>query len=177
MRLACRLAVLLPLLAAPIPLGHGAAPEKPGTLRLRGITFDHWDAVGSALLRPTMRATNLAGGRIGPDFALTLFPDGISFRPPILTAGIQAGAALRVPAGPASLLLKGGGAGIVSVGLTGDRLLHVIPGLHWGLGLLLPIDAKSQVHVDLTRHLYVREGRGTSLWSIGFGFAAPRRSD
>lgn len=177
MRLACRLAVLLPLLTACVDTAHVAAQEKPATLRLRGITFDHWDAFGSALLRPTLRATNLAGGRIGPDFALTLFPDGISFRPLHLTAGIQAGAALRVVAGPASLLLKGGGAGIVAAGVAGDRLLHVIPGLHWGLGLLLPIDAKSQVRVDLTRHLYVRERRGTSLWSIGFGFAAPRRSD
>jgi hypothetical protein len=176
-RLACRLAVLLPLLAASVHTAQLAAQEKPATLRLRGITFDHWDAVGSALLRPTLRATNLAGGWIGPDFALTLFPDGISIHPPVVTAGIQAGAALRVPAGPASLLLKGGGAGIVAAGPLNDQLLHLIPGLHWGLGLLLPIDAKSQIHVDLTRHLYVREGRGTSLWSIGFGFAAPRRSD
>ncbi len=177
MRLVLRLAVLLPLLTASVNTTHVAGQERPPTLRLRGITFDHWDAVGSALLRPTLRATNLAGGRIGPDFALTLFPDGISLRPPILTAGIQAGAALRVAAGPASLLLKGGGAGIVSAGLTGDRLVHLIPGLHWGLSLLLPLDAKSQVHVDFTRHLYVREGLNTGMWSIGFGFAAPRRSD
>src|SRR5687767_15266636 len=44
-----RLALLL-LLAAPL-----AAQEPAGLLRLRGITFDHWDgAGGAAFLKPTL---------------------------------------------------------------------------------------------------------------------------
>jgi hypothetical protein len=171
MRSLRRLAVLLPLLTAPL-----AAQEPSGPLRLRGITFDHWDgAGGAALLRPTLRATNLTRGRLGSDFALVFFPDGISFRPPIVTAGLQAGLAYRIPAGPASLLLKGGGAAIVVAGVTGEQMLHIVPGVHWGLGLLIPLDAKSLIRADLSRHLYTNDGRTAGFWSVGLGFAAPRK--
>ncbi len=172
MRSLCRLAALLPLLTAPL-----AAQEPAGPLRLRGITFDHWaGAAGPALLRPTLRATNLTRGPLGSDFALVVFPDGISFRPPILTAGLQAGLAYRIPTGPASLLLKGGGAAIAVAGVGGEQLLHVVPGVHWGLGLLIPLDAKSLIRADLTRHLYTNDGRTAGFWSFGLGFAAPRRA-
>ena len=172
MRLLRGLAVLLALLSAPL-----AAQQRAGPLRLRGITFDHWDgAAGPALLRPTLRATNLTRGQLGSDFALVFFPDGISFRPPIVSAGLQVGLAYRIPAGPSSFLLKGGGAAIVVAGVGGERLLHVVPGVHWGLGLLLPLDAKSLIRADLTRHLYTYDGRTAGVWSVGLGFAAPRRT-
>jgi hypothetical protein len=167
-----RLAVLLPLLTAPL-----AAQEPAGSLRLRGITFDHWDgAGGAALLRPTLRATNLTRGRLGSDFALVIFPDGISLRPPVLTVGLQAGLAYRIALGPVSLLPRGGGAAIVVAGVGGEQMLHVIPGVQWGLGLLVPVDSKSLIRADLTRHLYTSDGRSAGFWSVGFGFAAPLRA-
>jgi hypothetical protein len=52
----------------------------------------------------------------------------------------------------------------------------VIPGVQWGLGLLVPLDAKSLVRVDLTRHRYISDGRSVGFWSVGFGFAAPHRA-
>lgn len=165
------LAVLFALLAPPL-----AAQEPAGPLRLRGITFDHWDGAGPAFLKPTFRATNLSRGPLGSDFALVFFPDGISFRPPIITAGLQAGLAYRIPAGPTSFLLKGGGAAIVVAGVGGERLLHVVPGVHWGVGMLIPLDAKSLIRADLTRHLYTNDGRTAGFWSFGLGFAAPRRA-
>jgi hypothetical protein len=168
MRSLCRLAVLLSLLTAPL-----AAQEPAGPLRLRGITFDHWDGGAQALFNPTLRANNLTRGRLGSDFALVFFSDGISFWPPVLTAGLQAGLAYRIPAGPASLLLKGGGAAIVVASVGGEQMLHIIPGVHWGLGFLLPLDAKSLIRADLTRHLYTRDSRSLGLWSFGVGFAAP----
>jgi hypothetical protein len=166
-----RLAVLLPLLALPL-----AAQKPVGPLRLRGITFDHWDgAGGAAFLRPTLRATNLTRGPLGSDFALVVFPDGISFRPPIVTVGLQAGLAYRIAVGPVSLLPRGGGAAIVVAGVGGEQMLHIVPGVQWGLGLLVPVDAKSLVRADVTRHLYVSDGRRVGFWSVGFGFAAPLR--
>jgi len=166
-----RLAVLLPLLITPL-----AAQQPAGPLRLRGITFDHWDgAGGAAFLRPTLRATNLTRGPLGSDFALVMFPDGISFRPPVITVGLQAGLAYRIGVGPVSLLPRVGGAAIVVAGVGGEQLLHVVPGVQWGLGLLVPVDAKSLVRVDLTRHLYTSDGRTAGFWSVGFGFAAPRK--
>ncbi|HUQ15444.1 MAG TPA: hypothetical protein VM094_05280 [Gemmatimonadales bacterium] len=105
-----------------------------------------------------------------------LFPDGISLRPLVVTAGLQAGLAYRVAVGPVSLLPKGGGAAIVVAASGGEQLLHIIPGVQWGLGLLVPVDAKSLVRVDLTRHLYTSNSRTVGFWSVGFGFAAPRRA-
>jgi hypothetical protein len=166
-----RLAVLLPLLTAPL-----AAQDQAGPLRLRGITFDHWDgARGAAFLKPTLRATNLTRGPLGSDFALVMFPEGISFRPPIITVGLQAGLAYRLAVGPVSLLPRGGGAAIVVAGVGGEQMLHIVPGVQWGLGLLVPVDAKSLVRADVTRHLYVSDGRRVGFWSVGFGFAAPLR--
>jgi hypothetical protein len=166
------LAVHLAFLTAPL-----AAQEPDGPLRLRGVTFDHWDGAGGpAILKPTLRATSLTRGSLGSDFALVFFPDGISFRPPIVTAGLQAGLAYRIPAGPASLLLKGGGAAIVVAGVGGEQLLHIVPGVHWGLGLLIPLDAKSLLRADLTRHLYTSDGRTVGFWSVGFGFVVPCRA-
>ena len=165
------LAALFPLATAPL-----AAQEKPGPLRLLGITIDHWGgAAGPAVLKPTVRATYLSRGRLGPDFALTIFPDGISLQPPAIVVGLQAGVAYRIPVGPVSLLPKGGGAAIMLVGAGGDQPIFLVPGVHLGLGLLLPLDAKSLIRADLTRHLYTLDGRGVGFWSIGLGFAIPRR--
>jgi hypothetical protein len=164
------LSVLLPLLTAPI-----AAQDSAESLRLRGVTLDHWGpGVGTALLRPTYRATKLTRGRVGSDFALVMFPDGISLRPLFIAAGLQAGLAYRlVVAGPGSLLLKGGGAGIAAVGAGAPP--RVVPGVHVGLGLLVPLDARSLIRADLTRHLYTTNGRTMGIWSFGIGFAAARK--
>jgi hypothetical protein len=164
-------AALLPLLAAPL-----AAQEPPGLLRLRGITFDHWDgAGGAAFLKPTLRATNLIRGPLGSDFALVMFPEGISIRPVVVSAGLQAGLAYRIGIGPVSLLPRGGGAAIVVAAGGGERLLHVIPGVQGGVGLLIPLDAKTQLRADLTRHLYVSDSRSVGFWSVGVGLVASLR--
>ena len=163
------LSVLVPLLTAPV-----AAQDSAESRRLRGVTLDHWGpGVGTAVLRPTFRATKLSRGRVGSDFALVMFPDGISLRPLFLAAGLQAGFAYRLVPEPASVLLKGGGAGIAAVGA--GALPRVIPGVHVGLGLLVPLDARSLIRADLTRHFYTTNGHTLGLWSLGIGFTAARK--
>jgi hypothetical protein len=163
-----RLATLLLLLSSPL-----MAPEAP-SVRRRGLTLDHWTgAAGPAILRPTYRHTDLPIGRPGLDRAVAMFPDGMSLRPPLVTADVQIGLAQQIHLGPVSLLLKGGGAALVSAGLLGDRLLRVIPGVHAGLGLLLPVDARSMLRADLTRHVYTSDGRTVAMWSVGAGLAVP----
>jgi hypothetical protein len=146
--------------------------------RLGGLTFDHWRGASSpaALLRPTLRLTTYAGGGPGADFALVFFPDGISIMPPILRLGFQAGLVQPVSAGPATLLLKAGGAGIATAGILSDlRFLHLIPGVQAGVGLLIPVDRKSTLRLDITRHWYRTGSYGVSVWSFGFGFAGGLR--
>jgi hypothetical protein len=157
-----------------LPADARAQEER---VRLVGLTFDHWrGATGPALLRPTLRLTTYTGRGPGLDFALVIFPDGISIHPPAVVLGLQAGVAQPVPAGPATLLLKAGAAGIAAAGLLGDsRLFHLVPGVHAGLGLLVPVDSKSSLRFDVTRHLYDIPGHGRSFWSFGVGFAAGLR--
>jgi hypothetical protein len=52
---------------------------------------------------------------------------------------------------------------------------NIVPGVHFGLGLLVPLDALSLIRADLTRHLYTTNGRTMGLWSFGIGFAAARK--
>ena len=159
------LLLLVPSLAA-----QSRLPES----KLFGMTFDHWNgAAGAAILRPTLRFTNFRGP-LGADFSVTFFPDGFSLRPPLITTELAAGLVNRVRLGPVSVLLEGGAAAIVSAGLWNERLIHVIPGVHYGVGLLLPLEARARIRADLTQHLFRVEGRSVRFWSVGLGFVVSR---
>ncbi len=164
--------------AGPGLLGAGPlaaqAPAEP--VRLFGMTLDHWRGSSGALLRPTLRHTSYSRGRPGADLALVIFPDGISFSPPGLVLGLQAGVAHPVSAGSATLLLKGGGAGIVAAAIhSGGPGVHLVPGLQVGLGLLVEVDSKSTLRLDVTRHVYRSNGHSYPVLSFGVGFAGGRR--
>ena len=152
-----------------------ALAQGPGErVRLVGLTFDHWrGASGPALLRPTLRLTTYSRGGPGAEFALGTCPDGISIHPPGVVVGLQAGLAHPVHAGPVTFLLKAGGAGIAVAGILPDsRLFRLFPGLQAGLGLLLPVDRKTTLRLDVTRHRY-SDWRGG--WSFGVGFSGGLR--
>ncbi len=51
------------------------------------------------------------------------------------------------------------------------------PGLHFGLGAIVPIDAHGGIRLDLIRHYYASDGGPTGLWSLGVGFALLPRPD
>jgi hypothetical protein len=170
MRPALRLLTLLSIVAAP-----AAAQDQPRPAGTAGMTLDHWEGAGGpARFRPTLRATKLPRGRPGLDLALTIFPDGISIFPPILIVGLQGGLAQRVPLGKMSLLVKGGMAAIVAGGLAmQDPFVYVVPGVQAGLGLLVPMDRRSSIRLDLTRHIYHSRYDNTQVWSFGFGVSGP----
>jgi hypothetical protein len=170
MRSALRLLTLLSVVAAP-----AAAQDPPRPAGIAGMTLDHWEGAGGpARFRPTLRLTRLPRGRPGLDLALTIFPDGISIFPPMLIVGLQGGLAQRIPLGKISLLVKGGAATIAAGGLTReDRFVLVIPGVQAGLGMLVPMDRRSSIQLDLTRHIYHMQVNTTSIWSFGFGVSGP----
>ena len=162
---------LLAATAAPAP-----AQARAESVRLTGMTLDHWSGAGPALLRPTLRLTKYSGRRPGADLALAIFPDAISFHPPALIVGLQAGLAQPVAIGPGALLVKVGGAGIVAAGVQAEgAFFHLVPGIHAGLGALIPVDRKSTLRLDVTRHVYRSAGASWALWSFGFGFAGGLR--
>jgi hypothetical protein len=169
--------LVLQALALATGLTTAQAQTTPERTRLRGVTFDHWRGVaGPALLRPTFRLTTYRGRGPGADLALVFFPDGISIKPPVVTVGLQAGLAQPIVVGPAVLLLKAGGAGLASVGLLPDqRFFHLVPGVQVGMGLLLPVDNKSALRFDVTRHAYRTSFYRYRVWSFGVGFSGGLR--
>ncbi len=163
-----------------IVLANPAAAQDSSAVssrvRLLGLTLDHWNGgAGSALLRPTLRFTTYAGRGPGAELALVFFPDGISISPPAVMFGLQAGLAQPLSAGPATVLLKAGGAGLAIAGLFGDGLFKLVPGVQAGAGLLLPVDSKTSIRLDVTHHLYRAQGYGHRVWSFGFGLTGGLR--
>lgn len=166
------LAVILAVLAVPTP---ASSQHSPRSVPLAGLTLDHWrGAGGAALLRPTLRFTQLPSGRPGADLALVIFPDGISISPLQVVLGLQAGLAQRIPVGPVSLMVKGGAGGVLAAGA--PLRLHLTPGVQGGFGLLVPVDKRSLLRLDVTRHLYHVMDDPVAVWSFGLGFASPFRA-
>lgn len=161
------------LFATLIAAAPAAAQDSTGRVRLVGLTLDHWrGASGPALLRPTVRFTRYGSRGPGVELAVVTFPDGISLVPPGVVFGLQAGLVQPLRAGPVTFLAKAGVASITLAGLLPDsRLVHLIPGAQAGLGVLLPLDRKSTIRLDLTRHVYRSSGYPHRVWSVGFGFA------
>ena len=163
---------LLLLCATPMVTPARAQTPEP-RIRIIGLTFDHWAGdFGAAVLRPTFRLTTYTRKGPGVEFAAVMFPDGISLQPPGLAFGVQAGLAQPVTAGPATFLLKAGGAGIAVAGILADgKLFQLVPGVQAGLGILLPVDRKSTLRLDVTRHVYQPFGARSGVWSFGVGVA------
>lgn len=168
---------LLALVLA-LPSVPALAQGPPPRIKLVGFTFDHWrGASGPALLRPTLRLTTYTPGRPGIELAAVIFPDGISIQPPAVALGLQVGLTQAVGVGPVTLLPRAGAAAITTVGLlSGSDLIRILPGGQAGLGMLIPVDLKSSVRLDVTRHVYRSSSGDSGVWSFGFGISGrPRR--
>lgn len=167
----------LPLLAVALTAMPALAQTPTQQVRLVGFTFDHWrGASGPALLRPTLRFTTYSPRSPGAEFAAVIFPDGISIQPPGVLLGLQGGLTQPIAAGPVTFLPRAGAAAITALGLLADGdLIRVVPGVQAGLGILVPVDRKSTVRLDVTRHAYKSSYGSVGVWSFGFGFSAGLR--
>ena len=147
-------------------------------VKLISLTFDHWRgwASGPSLLRPTLRLTMYSHRRPGFELAAVVFPDGISIKPPGLLLDLQAGLVQPLAAGPVTFLPRVGPAAITAVGLLYDNdLIRIAPGIQAGLGILIPVDRKSTVRLDVTRHVYDSSYERFGVWSFGFGVSSGHR--
>jgi hypothetical protein len=153
------------------------AQSPPQRVKLVGLTFDHWrGASGPALLRPTLRFTTYSPRRPGAEFAVVVFPDGISIQPPGVLLGLQGGLTQPIAVGPVTLLPRAGAAAITALGLLADGdLIRIVPGVQAGLGMLIPVDSKSCVRLDVTRHVYESSYGNFGVWSFGFGVSGGLR--
>jgi hypothetical protein len=162
----------LPLLLLAVTLTPSPAVAQTPAQRVKliGLTFDHWSGASSpALLRPTLRFTTYSPRGPGAEFAAVVFPDGISIQPPALLLGLQGGVVQPITVGPVTFLPRAGGAALTLMGLLADKLIHIVPGVQAGLGVLIPVDRKSTLRLDVTRHVYHSSYDDIGVWSLGFG--------
>jgi hypothetical protein len=166
--------LLLAVALTPVP----AISQTPAQrVKLVAFTFDHWrGATGPALLRPTLRFTTYSPRGPGAEFAAVVFPDGISIQPPGVLLGLQGGVVQPITVGPVTLLPRAGGAALTALGLLADsKLIHIVPGVQAGLGVLIPVDRKSTLRLDVTRHVYRSSYDDLRVWSFGFGISGGLR--
>jgi hypothetical protein len=167
----------LPLLAVALTAMPALAQAPSQRVKLVGLTFDHWrGASGPALLRPTLRFTTYSPRRPGAELAAVIFPDGISIQPPGVLLGLQGGLTQPIALGPVTFLPRAGAAAITALGLLADGdLIRIVPGVQAGLGMLVPVDRKSSIRLDVTRHLYESSYGNFGVWSFGFGVSGGLR--
>jgi hypothetical protein len=155
---------------------HAQAPAQ--RVKLVSLTFDHWrgSVSGAWPLRPTLRLTMYSPRRPGLELAAVIFPDGISVYPPAVLLDLQAGLVHPVAAGPVTFLPRVGPAALTAIGLRYDTdPIRLAPGIQAGLGILIPVDRKSDLRLDVTRHVYDSSYERLGVWSFGFGVSGGLR--
>ncbi len=117
------------------------------------------------------RFSQLRPGSVGFELGVALFPQALPAG--VLALAPDLGVAYNVTIPGGSVLLKAGGSAVMVMGLPGATIL---PGFHGGGTLLMKVNGRSAVRVDVVRHYYRADGGELGLWSLGLGFAIlPRR--
>ena len=115
------------------------------------------------------RWTRVGRSGRGFDGVLGVAPAGIPAGTLIVQA--DAGLAQAISTGPVRLLIGGGITHIVDLA----QSLEFYPGLRAGLAVLVPVEARLAMRVDLSRRVYLGSGEIYPLWSIGFSLLAVAR--
>ena len=144
----------------------GVRPVPAQTRVLEGPSIDRFSRGSVRLTTVNFRKTEVTPGRSGLDVAIGFVPDYLGAR--TLLLHLDGGFAYAMPAGPATVLLKGGAAGFFGLGQVHD----FYPGLHVGLALVMPLQARCNVRLELSRRYYYLTGEGAlPVWSMGVGLA------
>ena len=150
-----------------LPLSLTAQQDSVPVLqgRAMGASYDRFIYEGDDLSAFSFRYSGLTPAGLGPEIGIALFPQALPAAALILAPDIGVAYNLAVPR--ATLLLKAGGSGIVGVG---RWLAAFRPGFHLGGGLVVRLDHRTGMRVDIVRHVYFVDGEADPIWSIGIGF-------
>lgn len=157
-------AIAIVLGSVPPPLA-AQCPAAPRLGSLYGASFDRVDWGAGRDIAFGFRWSRL-GSKPGGDVAVRLFPTAL--RAGVLFLGADLGAAHAIRLGRARLLIRAGTSNIVAGGLDAHAL---VLGLQAGIGILIPVDPRSAVRLDLSRHRYFSDDIAPTAWTLGLGFA------
>jgi hypothetical protein len=149
----------------------GGTAESWAQSRIAGPSVERFSEGDAGFVTIGLRQTDLSRRGIGLDVAVGLVPKALAERTLLLQ--VDAGFARALPVGPATVLLKGGIGNFLAVGAENE----LYPGVQAGVAVVIPLDRRSGLRLDLTRHFYFPQDGQLALWSLGFSLAVlpPRR--
>lgn len=157
-----------------VVVGIGATPVAPlaaqgglGVGPIAGASFDRVDDGAGSDIAFSYRRSRLTGRGPAEDIAVRLFPRALAVG--VVVVGADVGVMQAIALGPVALLLRGGASSIIGLSMHGSVFA---PGMQAGLGLLLRLDRRTAVRLDVSRHRFYSDEIITRAWSIGIGFAA-----
>jgi hypothetical protein len=100
------------------------------------------------------------------DLGVGIFPRYLAHR--LLAATLDLGLAQGTPVGSSLLFLRGGGGALL---LAGEGYGGLLPGLQAGVALVVPLDPRTALRLDLGEHWYLIDREFEPRWSVGVGFA------
>lgn len=145
------------LIAAQTSLGKGP---------VNGPSFDRFGSLTEGPVAFGYRHSRLTGGGPAEDLALRLFPAALPAG--VAVIGIDVGAMQALAVVPVAVFMKGGASAIANLGLHETAL---IPGLQAGGGVLVRLERRAALRLDLTRHFFNDGGEKYRVWSFGLGLA------
>ena len=146
-----------------------ASQDRPPIERMGGPVVERLFDEDDRITVLGYRWTDLRRSGRGFDGLLGLAPRTLAAG--ALSVQADAGLVQALPAGPVRLLLAGGISNFVELA----QSLEFYPGLYVGLAVLVPVDARPAVRVDLSRRVYLAAGGTYPLWSIGLSLPVSSR--
>jgi hypothetical protein len=149
--------------------GSLSAQGAPNHLQGRAIggSIDRFIYEGNSTTAFTFRYSGLRPGGLGPEVGVSLFPQWLPAGALVLAPDVGGSFNVAVPG--ATLLLKAGGSALTALA---SQVAEFRPGVHVGGGLILRMDNRTGLRVDIIRHFYQSAGGTDAIWSMGLGFTA-----
>jgi hypothetical protein len=128
-----------------------------------GVSVDRFVFDGTGILGLSYRLSGIRHNALNQELGVSFFPDAL--RIPALLFAPDFGAAYHVSSPSTILLLKAGGSALAGLG----QDIVFAPGLHFGGGVVLRVDDRTGVRIDVISHYYHANGEIEPIWSLGLG--------
>ena len=167
MRVAPQVLLLLPFLFAASP-GHSQSrvarlPEGPAPGG--AVEFFRYEDEGS-ITAFSFHLSKLKRNNVGLEVGVGVFPEYLRAPALVMTPDLGVGYNISLPA--VTVMLRGGGSGIVAAG---QGVGEFLPGAHLGGAVLVQVDGRGALRADLLRRWYRVGGETEPFWSFALGFS------